>query len=59
LPPLLEDHEHTELLVADEAVLGARRNEDGVALVELDLLAFDLEGASAFEDDVDLVVVVW
>jgi hypothetical protein len=58
LPGLLEDHEHTELLIADEAVLGARRNEDGMAFAKLDLLSLDLERAAPFEHDVDLVVLV-
>jgi len=57
-PPLLEDHEHAELLVADEAVLGAGRNEDGVPLAKLDVLSLDLEHAAALEHDVDLVVIV-
>src|SRR5207248_8317515 len=56
--PLLEEHEHAQLLVADETVLGAGGDEDGVALAKLDLLTLDLERASAFEDDVDLVVLM-
>src|SRR5512132_872892 len=57
-PGLLEDHQHTELLIADEAVLGARRNEDGIAFAKFDLLSLDLERAAPVEDDVDLVVLV-
>jgi hypothetical protein len=35
LRALLEDHEHAQLLVADELVLGARRHEDGIAFGEV------------------------
>ena len=55
---LLEQHEHAQLLVAGEAMLGAGGDEDRVALAELDRLAFDLQRAAALDHDVDLVVLV-
>ena len=58
LPGLREDDEHAELLVADEAMLGPGGHKDGLALLELHRLPFDLEHAAPFEDDVDLVVLV-
>ena len=54
----LEDHEHTQLLVADELVLGTGGNEDRVAFPQINLLAFDVKRSSAVKDDVDLVVEV-
>ena len=39
-------------------MLGAGGDEDGVPLAKLDLLTLDFERASAFEDDVHLVVGV-
>src|SRR5579864_2972798 len=54
----LEDDKHGEVLVADEAMISARGHEDGVAFPQLDRLALDLESSAAFEDDVDLVVLV-
>src|SRR5438046_616698 len=53
-----EDHEQRELLVADEAVLRARLDEDGGALLHGDPLALHLEYAAPLEHDVDLVVLV-
>ena len=53
---LLEDHEHAELLVADELVSGAGGNEHGVALPQLDRLGLRPPGCRALEHDVDLVV---
>ena len=55
---LLEQHEHAQLLVAGEPMLGAGGDEDRVALAELDRLAFDLQRAAALDHDVDLVVLV-
>src|SRR5438270_401238 len=57
-PVTLEDHKHAQPLVADEAVLGSRRDEDGASLLELDPLVLDLEHAAALQHDVDLVVLV-
>jgi hypothetical protein len=53
----LEDHEDAEVLVSGEAMLGAGLDEDRRALFHGNLLAFDLEGARALENDVQLVVV--
>ena len=55
---LLEDHEHAQLLVADELVLRTGGNKDRVAFTQINLLAFDLKRSSALKDDVDLVVDV-
>ena len=38
-----EDHEHRELLVRSEAMVGARLDEDGGALLDRDARALDLE----------------
>src|SRR5262245_41678435 len=54
----LEDHEDAQVLVRGEAVLGTGLDEDGTAFAHRDILALDLENAAAFEDDVELVVVV-
>jgi hypothetical protein len=52
----LEDHEHGELLVRAEAVLGVGRHEGGLSLAQCDLLALHLQDPAPLEDDVDLVV---
>src|ERR1700745_3987808 len=54
----LEDDEHGELLVADEAVVRAGRHEHRLALAEVHPFALDLERSGALEHDVDLVVLV-
>src|SRR5579862_2763903 len=53
-----EDNEHAEAFIRTEAVLGAGRDEDGVAFAKVDALSFHLELAAAFEHDVDLVIGV-
>jgi hypothetical protein len=55
---LLEDHEHAQLFVADELVLGTGGNKDRVAFTQVNLLAFDVKRSSAFKHDVDFVVDV-
>ena len=54
----LEQHEHREMLVRCEAVLGAGLDEDGASFGDVDPASGDLERAVSVEDDVDLVVVV-
>jgi hypothetical protein len=53
-----EDDENAQVLVADEAVVRAGRDEDGLPFDEWNGGAVDLERSAAFEDDVDLVVGV-
>lgn len=55
---MLEDDEHAQVLVRGEAMVCAGLDEDGAALTDRYLLAFDLEDACALENDVDLVVFV-
>src|SRR4051812_18614791 len=51
-----EDDEQAQVLVTNEAMLGAGRNKHGMALSQLDGIPFDLERSLTLEDDVDLVV---
>ena len=43
----------------DEPVLRPRTDEDGVALVNVEALTFDIERAPTLQNDVDLIVFVW
>ena len=54
----VEDDEQRELLVRRKAVLGSGWHEQRPSLLQRRLHAFDLEHPAAFEDDVDLVVLV-
>ena len=40
-------------------MLGARTNVDGVALMEVEALTFDIERAATLQHDLDLIVFVW
>src|SRR5881397_2620124 len=53
-----EDDEHRELLVGGEPMVGARLDEDRMALPHGNALTFHLEHARALEHEIDLVVLV-
>jgi hypothetical protein len=55
----VKDDDEAQVLVAGEAMIGARFDVDCAALPYRDLVAFDLQCPPAFEDDVDLVPFMW
>jgi hypothetical protein len=55
---VLEDHQHAEMFVGREAMLGSGFDEDRGALSDGNLFSLDFEDACALEDDVELVVLV-
>ena len=54
----VEDDEQREVLVGCESVVGAGRDEERAAFLQRCLHALDFQDAGAFENDVDLVVLV-
>src|SRR5688572_18081069 len=53
-----EDHEDAQAFVGGELVVRVRRDEDRLSLHDRYRLTLDVEDAAAFEDDVQLVVLV-
>jgi hypothetical protein len=55
---VFEDHEHGEVLVSAEAVVCAGLDENRGAFANGNLLTLDIQHAVAFEDHVELIVLV-